>query len=213
MQKTVIEIFDFMRAMENVCLVKRDTLMSDGSAENDAAHIFKLAFLIMLIYPFLQKKYNYTRLLELALVHDIAEGVTGDCPRSAQVANPQIKQEKDKNEQKAMLLYQKMLPPPLNERIYALFCEYEARETPEAKLVSVLDKMEANLQANRFGNGDIRYWQDCENGEEYYRIATAKKALVAELDEDILTAMEQNIIALTLENMARCKIKVCLQKD
>lgn len=207
MQKNVTEILDFMRAMERVCLVKRDTLMSDGSPETDSAHIFKLAFLIMLIFPFLQKKYNYTRLLELALVHDIAEGVTGDCPRSAQIAHPERKKEKERREYEAMRLYQKMLPAPLNEQIFALFSEYEAKQTPEAKLVSVLDKMEANLQANRFGDGDVRYWQDCENGEEYYRIATAKKPLVNELDEEILTELEKSIINLTLENMERCNIK------
>ncbi len=206
MQDKVAEILEFMRAMERVCLIKRDTLMSDGTAETDAAHIFKLAFLVMLVYPFLQKKYDYTKLLELALVHDIAEGITGDCPRSAQIAHPERRKEKERQEQEAMLLYKKMLPEPLNERIFALFREYEARQTNEAKLVSVLDKMEANLQANRFGDGDIRYWHDCENGDEYYRIATEHKPLVAELGENILTEMEQKIIALTLENMAKCKI-------
>ena len=50
MQNNVAKILDFMRAMERVCLIKRDTLMSDGSPETDAAHIFKLAFLIMLVY-------------------------------------------------------------------------------------------------------------------------------------------------------------------
>lgn len=206
MQDKVAEILEFMRAMERVCLIKRDTLMSDGTPETDAAHIFKLAFLVMLVYPFLQKKYDYTKLLELALVHDIAEGITGDCPRSAQIVHPERRKEKERQEQEAMLLYKKMLPEPLNERIFALFSEYEARQTNEAKLVSVLDKMEANLQANRFGDGDIRYWQDCENGDEYYRIATEHKPLVAELGENILTEMEQKIIALTLENMAKCKI-------
>ena len=58
MSDTAAEILEFMRAMERVCLVKRDTLLSDGTPENDAAHIFKLAILIMLVYPFLQKKYK-----------------------------------------------------------------------------------------------------------------------------------------------------------
>ena len=206
MQNKVAQIFDCMKILDKVCLVKRATLLSDGTSETDSSHIFKLAFWIMLVYPYLKHKYNYTRLLELALVHDIAEGITGDCPRSAQIAHPERRKEKERQEQEAMLLYKKMLPEPLNECIFALFSEYEARQTNEAKLVSVLDKMEANLQANRFGDGDIRYWHDCENGDEYYRIATEHKPLVAELGENILTEMEQKIIALTLENMAKCKI-------
>ena len=102
MQDKVAEILEFMRAMERVCLIKRDTLMTDGTPETDAAHIFKLAFLVMLVYPFLQKKYDYTKLLELALVHDIAEGITGDCPRSAQIAHPERRKEKERQEQEAM---------------------------------------------------------------------------------------------------------------
>ena len=58
MQENVAKILDFMRAMERVCLVERDTRMTDGKPETDAAHIFKLAFLVMLVYPYLQKKYN-----------------------------------------------------------------------------------------------------------------------------------------------------------
>jgi putative hydrolase of HD superfamily len=206
MQKTVGDIVDFMNVIERVCLVKRDTLLSDGTPENDAAHIFKLAFLVMLVYPYLQHKYDYSKLLELALVHDIVEGVTGDCPRSAQVANPQRKTEKEKNERAAIESYRQMLPPPLDERIYNLFMEYESKATPEALLVSALDKLEANYQANRFANGDIRYWQECENGNEYYKIATAKKQTVAKLDEPILTEMEEKVIKLTLENMQKCRI-------
>lgn len=209
MQQTVEKIVDFMGVLERVCMVKRDTLLSDGSTEPDSAHIFKLSFLIMLVYPYLTKKYDYTRLLELALVHDIVEGVTGDYPRSVQMRHPELKKEKETREKEAIESYRNMLPAPLNERIFELFMEYEKRETPEAKLVSVLDKLEANFQANRYGNGDIRYWKDCENGEEYYKIATAKKKLITELDEEILAILENTVIGLTLENMKKCQIKNC----
>ena len=96
MKNNVEKILDFMQLMERVCLVKRDTLLSDGTAERDSSHIFKLSFFIMLVYPYLKKKYNYEKLLELALVHDIVEGITGDCPRSAQIAHPERQIEKQK---------------------------------------------------------------------------------------------------------------------
>lgn len=209
MNDAVRKIIDFMGVIEKVCLVKRDTLLSDGTLEPDSAHIFKLSFFIMLVYPYLTQKYDYTRLLELALVHDIVEGVTGDCPRSAQVADPNRKIEKEKKEREAIESYRNMLPFPLNARIFDLFTEYELRQTPEAKLVSALDKLEANFQANRYNDGDIRYWKECENGEEYYRIATSEKQTVLELNEEILTALEQAVIRLTKENMKKCQIEVC----
>ena len=209
MQQTVQKILDFMKVLEQVCLVKRDTLLSDGSAETDSAHIFKLSFFVMLVFPYLQKKYDYTRLLELALVHDIVEAVAGDCPRSAQVANPNLQVEKKQKEREAIESYKKILPEPLNNRIFDLFMEYEDKKSAEAKLVSALDKLEANFQANRYNNGDIRYWKDCENGEEYYKIATSKKSVVADLDEDIISVLENEAINLTLENMQKCQIKSC----
>jgi len=207
MKETVGKLLEFMKILEKVCQVKRDTRLSDGVTESDSDHIFKLTFLVMMIFPYLQKKYDYTRMLELALVHDIAEGVAGDCPRSVQAAHPEYCRIKAERELQAIESYKKMLPEPLNEKIFSLFSEYEQKLTPEAKIVAVLDKMEANLQANRFAGGDIRYWQDCENGNEYYKIATAHKPLVTEIDEEILRVMEKAIIALTLENMQRWKIE------
>ena len=73
MQNKVAQIFEFMKVLDKVCLVKRATLLSDGTPETDSSHTFKLAFWMMLIYPYLKHKYDYTKLLELALVHDIAE--------------------------------------------------------------------------------------------------------------------------------------------
>ncbi len=210
MQNNAKKILDFMRLLEKVCIVKRDTLLTDGTLESDSSHIFKLSFFVMMIFPYLKHKYDYTRLLELALVHDIVEGQTGDYPRSVQIANPKMVLEKEKKEKEAIEYYKSKLPFPLNEKVYDLFMEYENKKTLEAKLISVLDKLEANFQANLFNNGDIRYWKECQNGDEYYKIATSKKKLVSELNEDILQCIENSVIDLTMENMKKCKIKVCL---
>ena len=103
MQNKVEKIFEFMRVLDKVCLVKRATLLSDGTVETDSSHTFKLAFMIMLIYPYLKHKYNYARLLELALAHDIAEAETGDYPKAMQRAHPEIKAKKDADEKMAIV--------------------------------------------------------------------------------------------------------------
>ncbi len=185
--KKIDKLINFMRALEEVCIVKRDLLLFDGTTENDAMHIFKLSFLVMLIAPYLKNNVDYTKMLELALVHDIAESKTGDYTAANQLAHPEIKKEKQKKENAAIKELKAMLPPPLNKKIYALYQEYEKKETLEAKIVSALDKLEANLQANQYQNGDVHYWQECENGEEYYKLSLRKKELVAEIDEPILT--------------------------
>lgn len=203
MQNKVAQIFDFMKILDKVCLVKRATLLSDGTSETDSSHIFKLAFWVMLVYPYLKHKYDYTRLLELALVHDIAEAETGDCPKSVQYAHPEMKQLKKKQELEAVQKYRDMLPSETGERIFELWQEYEAKQTPESRLVSALDKVDANLQANFYHDGDVRYWLDCEDGEQYRRINTEKKHVVEVLDEKFVEELEKGTIAVSKENMRR----------
>lgn len=197
-----------MRALEEVCLVKRDLLLFDGTIENDAMHIFKLSFLVMLISPYLKAKTDYARMLEIALVHDIAEGKTGDYTAANQLANPELKKEKKQREVQAIAELCKMLPAPLNRKIRNLYQEYEKKETPEARIVAALDKLEANLQANQYKNGDVSYWKECENGEEYYKMVLKKKDLVAETGEPVIQELEKAVIALSRKNMAGCRIKI-----
>jgi putative hydrolase of HD superfamily len=206
--KRIEKIAKFMHALEEVCIVKRDLLLFDGSTENDAMHIFKLSFLVMLIAPYLQGKADYTKMLELALVHDIAEGKAGDYTVANQLTNPELRKEKATKEAAAMKELKSLLPPPLNTKISALYREYEKRETREAKIVAALDKMEANLQANSYHNGDVRYWKDCENGEQYYKLVLQKKPLVQDIDEKILTELEELIIRISKENMKKHKIRM-----
>lgn len=204
MQNKISQIFEFMKVLDKVCLVKRATLLSDGTPETDSSHIFKLAFMVMLVYPYLKHSYNYTKLLELALVHDIAEAETGDCPKSVQYAHPEIKLLKKQKELAAMQKYRNILPPEIGTRIFELWKEYEEKQSPEAKLVGALDKVDANLQANFYHDGDVRYWLDCEDGEQYRRINTEKKQAVAILNEEFIEELEKGTISLSKENMQRC---------
>ena len=208
MQNKVEKIFEFMRVLDKVCLVKRATLLSDGTVETDSSHTFKLAFMIMLIYPYLKHKYDYTRLLELALAHDIAEAETGDYPKAMQRAHPEIKAKKDADEKMAIERYAEMLGENSGNKIRELYNEYEAKKTPEAKLVSALDKVDANMQANFYHDGDVRYWTEYEDGEQYYKINTEKKAIVAELNEPIVEALENGTINMALTNMKKIGVSI-----
>lgn len=208
MQNKIARILSFMKVLDKVCLVKRATLLSDGTGETDSSHSFKLAWLLMLIYPYLKHEYNYTRLLELALAHDIAEAETGDCPKAVQRANPEAKKLKDEQELAAMQKYQNLLPAELGGRIFELWREYEDKKTPESRLVTALDKIDANLQANQYKNGDVRYWLECEDGEQYLTINTEKKQVVAILDEPIVEELENAVIALSFKNLRKCGIEV-----
>lgn len=64
--------------------------------ENDTAHILKTAYLAMSVFPYLQTKVDLTRMLELALVHDLVEAECGDVPLAAQQGDSQLKNRRRK---------------------------------------------------------------------------------------------------------------------
>lgn len=192
-----------MKIVEKLGQIKRDNLMSDGRPENDTDHILKLCYLVLMVHPYLKQKTDYLKMLEMALIHDLVEAESGDFSLSAQACNPNLRTLKKQKEAKAIEHYKSILPAPLNQKIYDLFTEYEDRQTREAQIVWLLDKLEANIQANQYNGGDIRYWKDCPNGEMYYQYAITKKPLIAALDEDILSELQDFIIEVTRQNIRK----------
>lgn len=205
-------IINFMKIVEQLCMVKRDNLLHDGQHESDADHIIKLCWLVMLVTPYLKIEVDYAKMLEMALVHDLVEAYGGDFSLSAQQTQPELKLVKKQKEQEAILHYRKLLPPAFGEKIYNLFQEYEERQTRESQIVWVLDKIEANLQANRYHDGDVRYWRDCPGGEWYYQCTmsgeTVQKERLAQLNEDVLLQLENLVMELCRCNIKKCGIKV-----
>jgi putative hydrolase of HD superfamily len=86
------------------------------------------------------------RLLELALVHDISEVVTGD------LVPGQYHDRADKlaRERAAMEMLVEMAPTPLRRRMLDRFEELATDASAEAKLVHELDKLEMAFQAERY---------------------------------------------------------------
>ena len=213
MTTPVLQIIEFYKILEKLCQVKRDNLMTDGRHETDSDHMFKLCFLVMMITPYLKKKVDYAKMLELALVHDIVEAKSGDVSLSAQYDNPKVKAKKIADEKEAIEHYKKILPSPLGDNVYDLFMEYENKSTREAQIVYILDKLDAHLQANMYSDGDIRYWADCPNGHMYYEMVSGKvsrreEKWVKAVDEEILKELEDICLKISQDNMKKCGIKV-----
>lgn len=110
------------------------------------------------------------RVLKLALVHDLAEAITGDPPPYARADVPPAsdpealhaffsrrhvrskadKAAKDRAEAEAMERLRALMPEGTGDDIVALWHEYEAEATPEARLVKDVDRFEAFLQAREY---------------------------------------------------------------
>lgn len=86
------------------------------------------------------------RLLELAIVHDIAEALVGDLVPGEYAHRG----EKIARERRAMEDLVDTLPLPLRERLLARFEELASDSSEEAKLIHQLDKLEMAFQAERY---------------------------------------------------------------
>jgi putative hydrolases of HD superfamily len=109
--------------------------------ESVAEHSFGTALLGLLLLDQLPREIDPLRLLQLALIHDAGEVHAGDLtPADGVSAEEKLALERQS--------VQRIFGPlPAGERLLALWEEYEAGATLEARLVKQLDRLEMALQA------------------------------------------------------------------
>lgn len=136
--ENLTEILGQIKDLKRSGWVKRE--VSDG--ESVADHSFGVSLLAYLLCP---PHLNKEKCLEMAIVHDIAEIVTGDFTPCDNISQ----EEKSKNEIIALMAISKKINKP---DMVDLFIEYEKKETPEAIYMKELDKIEAIMQAKYYDN-------------------------------------------------------------
>lgn len=118
------------------------------NSESDADHSFSLTLLALLLAP---PELNRCRCMELALIHDLPEIIVGDITPE-ETTDYSAKAEKEK---KAMQQIAHQLERP---ELMALFTEYEAQQTLEARFIKALDKLDNILTA--------RYYDDTRSAKQ-----------------------------------------------
>lgn len=116
----------------------KDTLRSGftpgGRPESTAEHSWRLCLIAVALDEALGV--DIRRLLELLIVHDLAEAVLGDIPAPLQTGD------KTADERAALAGLLATLPAPAAERLMARWDEYSAVATPEARMAKALDRLE-----------------------------------------------------------------------
>jgi putative hydrolase of HD superfamily len=117
----------------------KDTLRSGftqaGAQESVAEHSWRLCLMTLLLAPRLGV--DPARALALAVVHDLGEALSGDTPAPLQAADPG----KGARERADLAVLMAPAPADMRAAILALWEEYDAGATPEARLVKALDKL------------------------------------------------------------------------
>lgn len=134
-------MIDFLQSASALKDTLRTGRTATGRRESTADHSWRLCLLAMLLADDLEGV-DLVRLLQLCVVHDLAEAVTGDVPAPDQAAADGRKE----RERDALRRLCAPLPQKLRQRIEDLCSEYEAGDSPESLIAKGLDKIETMLQ-------------------------------------------------------------------
>lgn len=114
-----------------------------GSSESVADHSFSLSVMAM-VFSDLQGL-NTERAIKMAIIHDLAESITGDI-----MPDEISHRAKEILENKAMASILKKLPKSLRSEYSQIWDEYVTQRSHLSKLVHRLDKLEMILQAREY---------------------------------------------------------------
>ena len=132
---------DFIRQTEKLKDVLRNSYTASGRHESTAEHSWRLALMAMVFGRDLGAV-DLLRVLKLCLIHDLGEAIGGDVPAIHQNGGAG----KAAQERADLITLLEPLDAARRTEFLALWDEYEAGSTPEARMVKALDKMETTLQ-------------------------------------------------------------------
>jgi putative hydrolase of HD superfamily len=129
-------------------VIRRSYLTHDPRRENSAEHSWHLAVAAMLLSEYAAGDVDLLRVLKMVLIHDLVEIDAGDtyCYDEEAAAH------REARERKAADRIFGLLPEDQAAEFRALWEEFEAGRTPEARFGAALDRLQPLLQ-NFFSEG------------------------------------------------------------
>ncbi|MCB0047524.1 MAG: HD domain-containing protein [Caldilineaceae bacterium] len=139
----------FILEIDRLKAVLRQTrLMGVARRENSAEHSWHLVMLILVLAEYANEPTDILHTIKLAALHDIVEIDAGDT--FAYDAAGAV--DKNEREERAATRIFGLLPEDQAHEFYALWHEFEARATPEARLANAADRLMPMLH-NYFTDG------------------------------------------------------------
>ena len=140
---------DFIREIDKEKQIFRQSYVSDATRkENDAEHAWHMAIMAFLFSEYANEKIDVLRTIRMILIHDVVEIDAGDTYAYDEVGK---KSQREREEKAAKRLFG-MLPEDQAKDLLALWEEFEAGETSEARFARALDNFQP-MMLNDATNG------------------------------------------------------------
>lgn len=168
-------------------IFRQTHLSGHGRNENDAEHAWHMAVMAYLLREYANEKVDIAKVMLMCLIHDIVEIEAGD---TYAYDTENLMTQKAREDAAKEKLYS-ILPEDQKREFIALFDEFEAYETPEAKFAHTMDNLQPLLLNNSNGGGD---WKEHQvSAEQVYGRQTRSREGSERLFEVIDTILQENI--------------------
>ncbi len=122
-------------------ILRQSPLPSADRRENNAEHSWHLAMMVIILAEYSDEPIDVGHAVQLVLVHDLVEVYAGDTPLYDAVGG---KDQEEREIRAADQLFG-LLPADQGARIRALWDEFEARSSPEARFAKAMDRFQPLL--------------------------------------------------------------------
>ena len=179
--ENLLKQIEFIKEIDKIKYIQRKTkLFNSDRNENDAEHSWHLAMMAIVLAEHANTSLDLLKVVKMVLIHDIVEIDAGD----TFIYDTQKNHSNTEEELAAAKRIFGMLPKEQGDELIAVWEEFEAGETNEAKFARTMDRLEPLLQ-NTSNNGGT--WN--EFGVSYDKVY-AKKSIMKEGSETIWSYAE-----------------------
>lgn len=174
--KDLLDQIAFIKEIDKVKYIQRKTkLFNSDRNENDAEHSWHLALMAIVLAEHSNEPIDVLKVVKMVLIHDIVEIDAGDIF----IYDTQKNHDNTDEERLAANRIFGLLPKKQADDMIAIWEEFEAGETNEAKFSKSMDRLEPLLQ-NTSNNGGT--WK--EFGVPYNKVYE-KKSVIKEGSQTI----------------------------
>ena len=190
MEERLQKQLDFALEIDKEKNILRQTHLSgNGRRENDAEHAWHMAVMAYILKEYSNREIDIAKVMIMCLIHDVVEIDAGDTYAYDEENLKTQKRREDKAKERIFSI----LPEDQKAELIALFDEFEACQTPEARFAKAMDNLQPLILNNSNHGCD---WK--EHGAKASRIY--KRHRKTKLGSEILYKVTDDIIQTHIKN-------------